>query len=156
MRDLTPTLSGPRRRVPRARIAGMQRPVAALVLAAVSMLAGLRLAVAAQDTEAMRCAIACGHAAPAAKGAACCPMSGSGPSFRACAGGDGLALIPLATGQPALLAATAPLTAPAIQRFLDAPPEAGPRLPPARIRAKPSVSKLPARQNPGGGGGAFS
>ena len=109
----------------------MQRPVAAFVLVAVSMLAGLRLAVAAQDTEAMRCAIACGHAAPAGKGAACCPMSGSGPSFKACAGG-GLALIPLAPGQPALIATTAPLTEPPMRRFFDALPGAGPRLPPAR------------------------
>lgn len=113
----------------------MQRPIAAFVLAAVSLLAGLRIAVAAQDTEAMRCAIACGHAAAATKGAACCPMSsapGSGPSFKTCAGGDGLAVIPLATGQPALLAAAAPLTAPAARHILDATPDSGPRFVPPR------------------------
>lgn len=113
----------------------MQRPIAAFVLAAVSLLAGLRLAVAVQDTEAMRCAIACGHTASAGKGAVCCPMSaapGSGPSFKTCAGGDGLALIPLATGQPALIATAAPLTAPAVHRFLDAAPDAGPRFAPPR------------------------
>ena len=91
----------------------MQRPTAILVLAAVAVLMGLRLAAAAQDTEAMRCAIACGHAASATKGAACCPMSapGSGPSFKTCAAGDGLALIPLAPGQPALLSASNSLNA---------------------------------------------
>ena len=111
----------------------MQRPIAAFVLAAVSLLAGLRLAVAAQDTEAMRCAIACGHAASATKGAVCCPMSsapGSGPSFKTCAGGDGLALVPLATGQPALLASAASLIAPAVHELLDASPDARVRFAP--------------------------
>lgn len=94
----------------------MQRPIAALALAGIALLVGLRLAAAVQDTEAMRCAIACGHAP--VKGAACCPMSADqGPSFKTC-GSGGLALLPLATPQPAVLSAAAPLTLPAPHRFL--------------------------------------
>ncbi len=107
----------------------MQRPMAILVLAAVALLTGLRLAMEVQDTEAMRCAIACGHAASAMKGASCCPMAdapGSGLSFKTCSQGDGLALVPLATGQPALLAMASHLTAPTKHRLLDPAPTAEP------------------------------
>jgi len=109
----------------------MQRPIATFVLAAVSLLAGLRLAVAVQDSEAMRCAIACGHAASADKGAACCPMSAAGPSFKACAPGDA-ALAPLTAPQPAVLAAGAPLVAPASTRSVDLDRESRPRFAPPR------------------------
>ena len=109
----------------------MQRPIAAFVLAAVSLLAGLRLAAAAQDSEAMRCAIACGHAASPDKGAACCPMSAAGPSFKACAPGDA-ALAPLTAPQPAVLAAAAPLAAPASTRAVDLDGEFRPRFAPPR------------------------
>lgn len=94
----------------------MQRPIAGLALAVIALLAGLRLAAAVQDTEAMRCAIACGHAP--VKGAACCPMSADpGPSFKTC-GSDGLALLPLAAPQPAVVSAAAPLVPPVPHRFL--------------------------------------
>jgi hypothetical protein len=109
----------------------MQRRIAAFVLAAVSLLAGLRLAVAAQDSEAMRCAIACGHAASPDKGAACCPMAGAGPSFKACAQGNA-ALAPLAAPQPAVLAAGAPLAAPAFSLTRDLDGESRPRFAPPR------------------------
>ena len=109
----------------------MQRPIAAFVLAAVSVLAGLRLAVAAQDSEAMRCAIACGHATSPDKGAACCPMSAAGPSLKACASGNA-ALAPLTAAQPAVLASAAPLAAPASDRTADLDGESRPRSAPPR------------------------
>ena len=109
----------------------MQRPTATLVLAAVAVLMGLRLAAAVQDTEAMRCAIACGHAASATKGAACCPMSGAGPSFKACAPGD-LALLPVTAPQPAVIGSAAPLKAPASRRSFDPAPDSGLRFAPPR------------------------
>ena len=109
----------------------MQRRIAGLVLAALSLLAGLRLTVAARDSDAMRCAIACGHAASAEKGAACCPMSAAGPSFKACASGNA-ALAPLAAPQPAVLAPAAPLAAPASDRTADLDGESRPRFAPPR------------------------
>jgi len=112
----------------------MDRPLATLLLAALAALAGLRLAVAVQDTEAMRCAIACGHAASATKGAACCPMSAApeaGPSFKACAPG-GLALLPLAAPQPAVLAAAGPLALPTPDRLFDCVPDSRLRFAPPR------------------------
>ena len=92
----------------------MQRPTAILVLAAVAVLTGLRLAAAVQDTEAMRCAIACGHAAGMMNGAACCPMSGapeSSPVFKRCSRPAEAAIAPLAPA-PALLAPGRRLPAP--------------------------------------------
>ena len=109
----------------------MQRQIAAFVLAAVSLLAGLRLTVAARDSEAMRCAIACGHAAAAQKGAACCPMSAAGPSFKACASGDA-ALVRVTAAQPAVLAAAAPLATPASTRASDLDVESRLRFAPPR------------------------
>jgi hypothetical protein len=118
----------------------MRSPLAILLLTALAVLAGLRLAAAVQDTEAMRCAIACGHAASAMKGASCCPMAaapGAGPSLKTCSRSDGLALIPLALGQPALLAMASRLTLPTAHRFLDPAPDARPRsstpLPPDHV-----------------------
>ena len=109
----------------------MQRPIAAFVLAAVSLLAGLRLTVAAQDSEAMRCAIACGHAASSDKGCRVLPHVGRGPSFKACASGNA-ALAPLAAPQPAVLAAAAPLAAPASERASDFEAGSRPRFAPPR------------------------
>ncbi len=106
----------------------MRRPLATLLLAALASLAGLRLAAAAQDSEAMRCAIVCGHSDIATTGASCCPMAeapGADPSFKTCARSDGLALIPLAPGQPALLIAVASLIAPQVHRLLDPESEVG-------------------------------
>lgn len=108
----------------------MRRSLATLLLAVLAALAGLRLSVAVQDAEAMRCAIACGHAASAMKGASCCPMSdtpGASPSFKTCSRGDGLASISLASGQLAVLCAAARLTAPQAQRFVDPACDAKPR-----------------------------
>jgi hypothetical protein len=108
----------------------MRRPLATLLLTAIAVLTGMRLAVAVQDTEAMRCAIACGHAASATKGASCCPMAdapGAGPSFKTCSRGEGVALVPLASGQPALLAMAPYLTAPTGHRFPGLAVVAGPR-----------------------------
>jgi hypothetical protein len=108
----------------------MRRSLATLLLTALAVLAGLRLAAAVQDTEAMRCAIACGHAASAMKGASCCPMAdapGAGLSFKTCSRGDGLAPISLASGQLAVLCAAARLTAPPAQRFFDPACDAKPR-----------------------------
>jgi len=117
-------------RIPRARIGPMQRPIAALALAVIALLAGLRLAAAVQDTEAMRCAIACGHAP--VKGAACCPMSADqGPSFKTC-GAGGLALLPLAAPPPAVLSAAAPLSPPAPDRLIRPASGSGPRFAPPR------------------------
>ena len=108
----------------------MQRPIAALALVVLALLTGLRLAAAVQDTEAMRCAIACGHAP--VKGAVCCPMSADqGPSFKTC-GTGGLALLPLAAPQPAVLSAAALLTPPAPHRFLRPGTDSGPRFAPPR------------------------
>ena len=83
----------------------MRRFCAALLLTVLAAAAGLRLSAAAADTEAMRCAIACGHAAAAVNGAACCPMSnapGAGPTFKACSP-EGAAVTPIVSGQPLLL-----------------------------------------------------
>lgn len=107
----------------------MRRPLAFLLLTAIAALAGLRLAAAVQDTEAMRCAIACGHAASAVKGAACCPMAGAkggGLAFKAC-GRGGLALMPLAPVQPAVLASAAPLEEPRSSLYLDPASDSGAR-----------------------------
>jgi hypothetical protein len=75
---------------------------------------GFRLATAAEDAEATRCAIACGHAMGAMKGAACCPMPdapGSVPVLKTCSRGADAAVAPLASG-PILLAFVGRLAAP--------------------------------------------
>jgi hypothetical protein len=75
---------------------------------------GLRLATAADDAAAMRCAMACGHAMGASKGGACCPMSGApdaGPAFKSCSRGADVATAPLAFG-PMLLAVIGRLPVP--------------------------------------------
>jgi hypothetical protein len=84
----------------RARIRLVRRQSAVLLLVLLAVVAGLRLSAAAADTDAMRCAIACGHAAGMMKGAACCPMSnapGSSPVLTTCPRG-GAAVAPLASG----------------------------------------------------------
>jgi hypothetical protein len=76
--------------------------------------AALRLAASTDDSPAMRCAIACGHAAGMTKGAVCCPMSdapGSGPVWKTCAPGADAAVAPLAP-IPFLLASVGRLPAP--------------------------------------------
>ena len=81
---------------------------------------GLRLAAAADDAAAMRCAMACGHAMGATKGAACCPMSDApdaGPAFKSCSRGADVATAPLASG-PVLLAVIGRLPAPDGSRLL--------------------------------------
>jgi hypothetical protein len=84
----------------------MRRQSAVLLLAALAAVTGLRLSVVATNTnEAMRCAIACGHAFGMTKGAACCPMTetpGSGPVLRTCSRGGNSAVAPLAP-RPILL-----------------------------------------------------
>jgi hypothetical protein len=75
---------------------------------------GLRLATAVGDAEAMRCAIACGHATGALTGAACCPMSdapGSGPRLKSCSPGADAAFAPMAPA-PMLLVALGRLAPP--------------------------------------------
>jgi hypothetical protein len=75
--------------------------------------AGLRLALSDADSEALRCAIACGHAAKA--GAACCPMAGAAPreaAMAACPSGDAQSVAPSLSAQPAVPAAVHRLIAP--------------------------------------------
>lgn len=82
---------------------------------------GLRMATAARDAEALRCAIACGHAVGAVAGAACCPMSsapGSGPTFKACSPGAEAAFAPMAPA-PMLLVALGRLAPPEGSRAFD-------------------------------------
>jgi hypothetical protein len=106
----------------------VKRPISTLLLVALTALPGLRLAVAVQDTEAMRCAIACGHAA-GQMGASCCPIGGfgeTGPSFKTCSPGDSFALTSVAS-QPAVLAAVGRLTAAQPHRLLHPESNAAPR-----------------------------
>jgi hypothetical protein len=59
--------------------------------------AGMRLAEGSMDTTALRCAIACGHAMGAEKGATCCPMGETGgASFRSCSRGHDFLTAPVA------------------------------------------------------------
>ena len=83
----------------------------------------------------MRCAIACGHAAAALEGAACCPMADApdaGPVFKTCSPGNGSVLTALAPGQPLLLASLVRLLPPHSARPLDGAATAGPRSAPPR------------------------
>lgn len=102
----------------------------------------LRLAAAGDDSAAMRCAIACGHAAGMANGAVCCPMSdapGSGPAWKTCAPGGDAAVAPLAPA-PFLLVPVARLAAPGESgRFEEA---VGPAVRPAFQRAPEKVPLL--------------
>jgi hypothetical protein len=80
----------------------MRRRCAVLLLAILGSVACVRLSAAAIDTEAMRCAIACGHAGAVKDGAACCPMghgADGGPAFKTCPGGEGSVLVPFFPGQ---------------------------------------------------------
>jgi len=82
---------------------------------------GVRLATATIDSAALRCAIACGHALGATKGAACCPMSDApdaGPVFKTCSRGADAAISPPAPG-PMLLAVSGRLPAPHGSRAFD-------------------------------------
>ena len=97
--------------------------------------AGLRLAAPADaESEALRCAIACGHAAGAvAAGAACCPMNGAGAGATKTAAMASCperetpgAIVLLATPLAILAAASQPL-APAGDFLLSASPLAAPR-----------------------------
>lgn len=93
----------------------MRRRVATLLLSVLLAPAGLRIMAQFEDTEAMRCAIACGHTVAALPGAACCPMAdapNAGPAFKTCSPGKGSALAPPAPGQPLLLAALVRLLPP--------------------------------------------
>jgi hypothetical protein len=85
------------------------------VLSAVILLApaGLRLAASDADSEALRCAIACGHAAT--PGAACCPLSGAAgkdAAMAACPRSDPQSAAPTPPAQPAIAAAMHRLAAP--------------------------------------------
>jgi hypothetical protein len=95
----------------------MRRHSAVLLLAVLAVVAGLRLSAIAVDAEAMRCAIACGHAAGVMKGAACCPISktsGAGPVLERCSRGvDGV--VRLGSG-PALLVLVNRLPVPRVSR----------------------------------------
>lgn len=96
--------------------------------------AGLRLAAPADaESEALRCAIACGHAAGAvAAGAACCPMNGAGSATKSAAMASCPeretpgAIVLLPTPLAILAAASQPL-APAGDSLLSASPLAAPR-----------------------------
>jgi hypothetical protein len=76
--------------------------------------AGLRVGLAgtASDADALRCAIACGHALKA--GAVCCPMDGGGGglAMTSCPSNDSAGAVPVASGQPAILTAMRSLSAP--------------------------------------------
>ena len=103
---------------------------------------GLRLAAAADDSAAMRCAIACGHAMGEMKGAACCPMSDApdaGPVFKTCSRGTEAAIAPLASG-PMLLAVIRGLPTPDAVHPLDALETLAPRA--AFLRAPDKVPLL--------------
>jgi hypothetical protein len=87
------------------RIRPVRRQSAVLLLAVLAVVAGLRLSTIASDTEAMRCAIACGHAAGVMNGAVCCPItktSGAGPVLETCSRSGADSVVPLASG-PVLL-----------------------------------------------------
>jgi hypothetical protein len=95
--------------------------------------AGLRLAAPADaESEALRCAIACGHAAGAvAAGAACCPMNGAGattaPAMASCPERETPGAIVLLPTPLAILAAASRPLAPAGDSLLTASPLAAPR-----------------------------
>jgi hypothetical protein len=96
----------------------MRRQSAVLLLAVLAVVAGLRLSAVAVDTEAMRCAIACGHAGEMMTGAVCCPISttpGAGPVLETCSRGGDSAVAPLAPG-PILLGFSERLPEPDISR----------------------------------------
>jgi hypothetical protein len=96
----------------------MRRQSAVLLLAVLAVVAGLRLSAVAADAEAMRCAIACGHAAGMMRGAACCPISktaGAGPVLETCSRGGDDAVAPLASG-PVLLVFAERLPEPDLSR----------------------------------------
>jgi hypothetical protein len=87
------------------RIKPMRRKAAVAALAVLLAPVALRLAAAADDAAARRCAIACGHAIGAMAGAACCPMAdapGEGPVLKNCSRGADSVAAPLAPG-PMLL-----------------------------------------------------
>ena len=91
--------------------------------------AGLRLVLSDADAEALRCAIACGHAAKA--GAACCPMAGGAASksaaMAACPTGDPQSVAPSLPAQPALFAFVYRLLEPGGGSALFSPSAATPR-----------------------------
>jgi hypothetical protein len=98
----------------------MRRQSAVLLLAVHALVAALRLSSIAPDAEAMRCAIACGHAAGMMNGAACCPVSGvdaAVPVLRTCSRGND-ALAPFASG-PVLLVIAERLPVPHASRPID-------------------------------------
>ncbi|HWZ86464.1 MAG TPA: hypothetical protein VN032_09705 [Thermoanaerobaculia bacterium] len=102
----------------------------------------LALATAADESAAMRCAIACGHAMGATKGAACCPMSDApdaGPVLKTCSRGADAAIAPLSFG-PVLLAVSGRLPAPDGSRPLDTMETPAPRS--AFLRAAEKVPLL--------------
>jgi hypothetical protein len=103
---------------------------------------GLRLATASADSAAMRCAIACGHAMGAMKGAACCPMSDApdaGPVFKTCSRGADAAVAPLAPA-PMLAAVGERLRAPGGSRPFEL--AASPAARPAFLRPADKVPLL--------------
>ena len=80
----------------------MRRQSAVVLLSVLAVMAGLRLSTVVADTEAMRCAIACGHATGMMNGATCCPISktaGAGPVIKTCSRGGDSAVAPLAPGR---------------------------------------------------------
>jgi hypothetical protein len=104
----------------------------AATLAAVVLLApaGVRLAAAGVDIEALRCAIACGHAAT--PGAVCCPMAGrpaAEAALAACPQGDPQSLAPILPAQPLLVGSIVRLAAPRGDSLLERIPGAAPRTP---------------------------
>jgi hypothetical protein len=106
-------LERPHPHLGQARIRAVRRRSAILLLAVLAALAGLRLSAAAADSEALRCAVACGHAATL--GAACCPMSDAAGKEAA------MAACPRSDPQSAAPTMPAPLAIPTALHRLAAP-----------------------------------
>lgn len=110
----------------------MSRAAAWVLAAAVAAPAVLALAVPGVDVDALRCAIACGHAVR--PGAVCCPTDGSGSAFKTCRTDDSLlpGFAPVAPGvltaafrleAPSGCAVFVSGPAPALRGAHDAPPD---------------------------------
>lgn len=102
------------------------------VLAAVILLApaGLKLAASGAGSEALRCAIACGHAAT--PGAACCPLSGAagkGAALASCPRSDPPSVGPSLLAQPGLIATVYRLAVPERGSIFEGGSAAAPRSP---------------------------
>lgn len=110
----------------------MRRFAALVVLAAALAPAALAVAFGLSDLEAIRCAMACGHALHTA-GSACCPVEGGAAAFKTCPTDESTR--PQAAGLP-----TGVLMSP----FRLDPPEGSRRLDAVLALATPSaVTRIP-------------